>query len=215
MIYEIFKVVSKIGLFSTLIPFILLFFIYSKTHRKSWWVLFFIVTTWLLSDSIGWILANYGKNSLIVYNISSIVSTCFYIWLFVILRKNRRFSTILLCVTVSYVSFALIYFMFWKSLYKPAPFVDTFSGLIPLVLSVMFFYDLLKSLREPNVLKYPYYWINTAIMVHFGVTFFAYLFLEFFYLDTNISMYLWLIIIFSNIIYNMLLAKGIWLIKRT
>jgi hypothetical protein len=93
--------------------------------------------------------------------------------------------------------------------------IDVFTGIIPLVLSLLFFHNLFKSLRVPNLLEYPFYWINSAILLHFGVTFFTYIFYELFYFNIELSMYLWLIVIISNIVYNILFTRGLWLIKRT
>ncbi|MFT6443494.1 MAG: hypothetical protein ACJASQ_004076 [Crocinitomicaceae bacterium] len=179
------------------------------------WALFFIIISWIISDCLSIVLGTYSINNIIVHNIFNISSTCLYLLLFYFLEKSRLFGLVLLGIGIVYVFFSISFITMSESWFLPVPIIEIFTGIIPLVLSLLFFYTLFKSLRVVNLLQYPYYWINTAIILHFGVTFFTYIFLEVFYLDIELSMYLWLIIIISNIVYNILFTRGLWLMKRT
>ena len=212
---QVFRWINEIGILSGFVPFMALFFVIKKVHHYMWWTLFCILLTWLLSDCLTWFFARKSMNTYIIYNCYAIISTCFYALLFYDLNQSRPFRKVLLVVFGVYVIFSVWYISASHSWFKPVPIIDIFTGLLPLILSLLFFYELFKSLRVPNLLKYPYYWINSAVMVHFGVTFFAYIFMEILYQKEDLFQYIYLIIIISNIVYNILFARGLWLMKRT
>jgi hypothetical protein len=211
---QIFRWISEVGILSDFIPLIILLIVFKKVHRYLWWTLFCIAFSWLLSDGLTWFFARKSMNTYIIYNCYAIVSTCFYVLLFYNLNQNHSFRKVLIVVSSLYVIFSVWYITFTQSWFKPVPIIDVFTGLLPLILSLLFFYELFKSLRVPNLLKYSYYWINTAVMVHFGVTFFAYIFMEVLYQKESLFQYIYLIIIISNFVYNILFARGLWLMKR-
>ncbi|MFT6982960.1 MAG: hypothetical protein ACJAUD_001731 [Crocinitomicaceae bacterium] len=212
---EVFRWISYFGIVFDFFPLIMLLIINKKVHREMRWALFFVIISWIISDCLSSILGTYGINNFIVYNIFSIVSTCLYLLLFYYLDKRKIFGLTLLGIGFAYVFFSVSFISLNESWFLPVPIIDIFTGIIPLVLSLLFFYNLFKSLRVPNLLEYPFYCINTAIMMHFGMTFFIYIFLEVIYLNNQTAMYLWLIVIISNIIYNILFTLGLWLMKRT
>lgn len=212
---QVFRWISEIGILSDFIPLIILLILFRKVHHYLWWTLFCITFSWLLSDCLTWFCARKSMNTYIIYNCYAIISTCFYVLLFYNLNQNRSFRKVLIVVSGLYVIFSVWYITYTQSWFKPVPVTDIFTGLFPLILSLLFFYELFKSLRVPNLLSYPYYWINAAVMVHFGVTFFAYIFMEILYQKEDLFQYIYLIIIVSNFVYNILFARGLWLMKRT
>jgi hypothetical protein len=212
---EVFNWLVDFGIISDFLPLIALLIILKKVHRKLWWTFFFISTFWIASDCLSVIFAHYSMNNFIIYNIYALVSTFVYLYLFIQLSENSIYRRLIwvICLIYELASVAaLFYFNGW---YSPAPIIDIFTGILPLIFSLLFFYDLFRSLRVPNLLAYPYYWINSAIMLHFGASFFAYVFLTVFYKNIVVLPYIWLIVLVSNIIYNILFVRGLWLMKRT
>ena len=180
-----------------------------------WWILFSIIFVWILCDCLCWILARESINTIVIVNIYDTVSTCLYILLFYSLNENKSFRLGLVFLATSYVLFAVTTITLMQSWFLPQPIVGLITILIPVVLSILFFYELLKNLKVDNLFKYPYYWIACAILFRFGMVFFTVIFTELIYLDMEVYKYIWLIVIFSSIIYNLLITKGIWLMRRT
>jgi hypothetical protein len=212
---EALEFIWNIGLVSDIIPFIVLFTILSKIHRKMWWTLFFVSTSWMISDCLSGVFAFYSFNNHIIINIYTLVSTIVYLYLYTQMSSSLIYKRIVWAVNISCVGLSTIVLFFYNGWYSHAPIIDVFTGIIPLILSLLFFYDLFKSLRVPNLLAYPFYWINSAIMVHFGVTFYSFVFFGVFSDNIELFSYIWLFVLMSNIIYNILFARGLWLMKRT
>lgn len=211
---EVLFMFENIGISSSFIPFITLLILVNKIHHREWWILFFIIFTWLISECLNWALARNGINTIIIFNIYDIISTCFYIILFYSLNPKVVFQRFISILLLGYVLFSISFITLTHSWFVPQPIVGLVTILIPVVLSLLFFYELLKDLKVDNLFKYSYYWIVSAILFHFGMVFFTTLFTELIYLDDEVYKYTWLIVIFSNIIYNLLFARGIWLMKR-
>lgn len=212
---KILEIAGNIGLITDLFPFVVLFIVIGKVHHKMWWTLFFISFGWIASNQLAGLFADSGINNHIIFNIHALFSTFLYLYLFVQLNDSRIYRRLVGLTLIIYEFTAIFALFYCDGWYSHAPIIDIFTGIIPLILSMLFFYDLFKSLREPNLLAYPYYWINSAIMVHFGVSFFSYIFFGVFSKNYELFSYIWLFVLFSNIIYNILFARGLWLMKRT
>lgn len=210
---EFYFLLSDLGGLSSLIPFVVAFFCYRKTHQNLWWVLFLLSLVWLLSDGICWILAKQSINNFPVFHVYDILSTILYALLYVIvLRGFLHYWFILGALTIYLICHTAVLVQL-DGLYRPVAIVPIIASAIPLTLSVVWFIKTLIEAEVPRITKSPMYWINSAILIHFGVGLMTKVSHEFYYLEGSASSFLWIIVIFSNIIHNILFSIGLWKIR--
>jgi hypothetical protein len=214
MIDEVSNVIMNIGMVTAILPLLALFIIFSKAHRRSWWALFIIVIIWFVAEALNWIFAANEINNLMVFHLFAILSIVAYSNLYFKLINNKRFRIILI-ISIVLIETFLIGHLFLNALWLKTSMIITMTGvLVPFLLSIVFFYELMLNPVDGKLTGYPYYWINTAILIHFGMAFFTLIFIERIVGNSELTLYLWPIVSISNIIYNILLSKGIWQMKQ-
>lgn len=193
----------------------MLFIALNKIHRSYWWVLFFSVLPWFLAEFLNWVFAYYGKNTIIIFNLFDIISTVSLSVLYAYLADSKNLRKVIFLIVSVYCVFAIVMFSAIDGWFQPAPFVSIVTALIPILLSINYFYNLLNKLRTPSLFKDTMYWINSAILIYYGMSFFAYL--SFAYIiNDNLSDFniIWAVLIISNIIHNILYTIGLWQLNR-
>jgi hypothetical protein len=85
-----------------------------------------------------------------------------------------------------------------------------------IIYSLVFFYDLINEARIKNLKLYSPFWINSGVLFFFGTTFCLTLF-EGYILKFNADLlyYTWSVQLIANIVYHLILSRGIWLMRRT
>jgi hypothetical protein len=85
-----------------------------------------------------------------------------------------------------------------------------------IIYSLVFFYDLINEARIKNLKLYSPFWINSGVLFFFGTTFCLTLF-EGYILKYNADLlyYTWSVQLIANIVYHLILSRGIWLMRRT
>ena len=208
------RIISDIGVFSALIPMITLLLVYKKAHHKYWWALFCIAFIWVTAELLNWTLSKLHMNNIIIFHLFEILSILAYAYLFCQLIKNKFFRRLLIA-SVILIDLSIVYYLtinqMWFDVVMP---ITMICALVPLVLSIVYFFHLMFNSDKIKLLRYPFYWINSAILISFGMAFFTYIFIEKIIVNPELTMYLWPIISISNFIYNILFSKGVWLMKK-
>lgn len=88
-------------------------------------------------------------------------------------------------------------------------------GAIMIFASIYYFYYELINLEQSKLTKYYFFWVNSGILIYFGVTFLL-TFIEsvLSFTKNDVIFILWPIQNFSAIILNVFIAIGIWKAKR-
>ncbi len=107
-----------------------------------------------------------------------------------------------------YFLFFIINYLLIQTPYKLNSYSYTISGLMLLVLSLLYFRFLLKNLPETLVHRSPMVWINIAVLIYFGGNLF--LFMLFNYFVSGI----WILHNMLNITKNILFFVAIWQSQR-
>jgi hypothetical protein len=96
---------------------------------------------------------------------------------------------------------------------KPDNILSSFEACLFIGLSLYFLYKEINERNVPRLNEYYFFWLNAAILVYFGVSFFLFLF----WVPIEKSTFYSFFKIFSlivNITYNILLAISVWKIKK-
>jgi len=209
-----YSVITVCGIFSSLLPIIILSLVYKKAHRKSWWALFFVAFLWGGAEILNWTLSKFSINNMIVFQLFGVLSLIGYGIIFCWLNKNIWFRRILISSIVLIDIFLIAHASFNHLWFQPNMVNSLLSAFVPFLLSIIFFLQLMLNPIEKKLVKYPYYWINTAVLIRFGMAFFALIFIERILPNSELAIYLWPIVSVSNIIYNILFSRGVWMMRR-
>lgn len=214
---EFYTIIKYIDILSSLVPILVLLFTSNGARLKLRRVLFFLAITWGVTALVSLALAEFSINTIWLFHVYDTFSTIGYLLFFhltipkVITRKVLGFGAI------AYVLFTWLMIVVNSSVFKPVTLnlILTFS--IPLLLSVYSFYNTAKESKVVNLLQDPVYWINCAILIHFGIGLCANLALEFIVENRsfNLTPIIWPFVLFSNIIHNIVFSIGVWKTNRT
>ena len=167
----------------------------------------------ILSDLIGIIAGPIFKNNNPIYHIYDILSGAVILHIYKLNFTNEKTKKIIILLLFVYVTFSIFLF-FYKDGYK---FDNTKSvislKIIVILLSIYYFLTLFYELKIRSLKNYYFFWINTAFLFYCSTTFYVFLFEDFVLLHTN-EFYLWPIHLIDTIIFNLLLSKGIWKMKK-
>ncbi len=84
------------------------------------------------------------------------------------------------------------------------------AGILLAVLS--FFYELIKQLNAPRLLRYPMFWLSTGLLIYFSATIFSYIYSELTFNNNNhtLRMPSWTIELVFGFVLNVFLALAAW-----
>jgi len=89
------------------------------------------------------------------------------------------------------------------------------SSVVLLTASVYYFYGIFDRLDIPILTQHWFFYINSAVIFYFGISFVYWTFFN--QIQTSpivVYKFLWSIKLCSNIIYHLILAKGLWIVPR-
>ena len=193
---------SYISAFSILIP-IVFAVIRFRTFNLTLKVLFFFLCVSALTETIGYYLYSNRINNVSVFFIYTVVEGLF-------IFESKTLKRILRILFVLYILLALFIHLQHIS-YEMLSGVES---VIILTLCVYYFYTVIAELSIPVLTDYYFFWVNSALLFYFGTN----LFLSFFEnyirnLGDQPQASLWSIHLISGIIFNLLLALGIWKVR--
>ncbi|XOV69345.1 MAG: hypothetical protein ACFHU9_09185 [Fluviicola sp.] len=115
------------------------------------------------------------------------------------------------CYAISMVSIYTFY-SGWMSL---NPLCSAITGTIPILLSVAYFYVLLAKAEVKRLYSYHLFWINSAVLIYFGLAFLVNVYSYILAWNGSLSLMLWPVLMVSNILFNSILSIGVWKMKPT
>ncbi len=151
----------------------------------------------------------YGRQGINSYPVNNAFLLVQFIILLLIYREafGWRYRPVYVAGAVYTALFGVNY-LFVQSPYTLNSYAYTVSGVILMVLSLLYFRYLLKNLPEPHVHRSPLIWINIAVLVYFGGNLFLFMLYNFF------ASGIWILHNMLNIIKNILLFVAVWQSQR-
>jgi len=116
---------------------------------------------------------------------------------------------------LTFFALCLIILLFNKGYNEPDNILSSYEACLFIILSLYFLYKEIKERSVPRLNEYYFFWLNSAILVYFGISFFVFLFsvlLE--KSDLKIYNFFKAFSLMVNITYNILLTVSIWKIRK-
>lgn len=169
------KSILYLSYFSLLPGLVIFIYYFRKLYSvKSYRYLGFILVALLMTEITGRIFMSTGNN-LFVFHINSIVDYSLISLIFISVINRSSFRKIVL------IGLFLFYvFTFLNTLYLEP--LDTFNsnvrwvqGIVTLLYCIYFFYTLFDDANVDDLLKYPFFWMASGMLIYFSGTLFLFI----------------------------------------
>lgn len=198
-----------------LVPLTFLFFRWKEAPRVVWWLLFCFFVVTLLGEWWTGVLARNWVNNYFLIHILTIINMSLLVPLMLYMLKSTKIRNLTLFGFFIILGVSLFEFVYNQGYLKPNTVTYSLYSLIMIMLSIAFFFQLLSDFKIKSLLNYYPLWINSAVLLFFGTSFFVMLLRSSFYMNRDISNAVWPILLISNIVFHLLLTVAIWVMKRT
>lgn len=173
-----------------------------------------LVVLSLLTDTINFLLVSQNKNNFIVFRIYTyleifLISSFYFQFYKKYTKTNASFLIIPLFVAVSVVDYKI------NGINNFDNYETAFESIVFSIISLWTFYYISKQLLFDNLLNEPFFWLNTSILLYFGGNLILFIFNNYLLRSkTTDQLAMWCIHSVLNILYNLLIALGLWKVKR-
>jgi hypothetical protein len=215
----ILKALIQVTILIEFLPLVLLLIVKNKSlapkniHRA-------LVLMCLLSvftDIICYIAAPIFKNNNPINHVYEILSGAVILHIYKLIFTNKKTKKIIQLLLYVFVTFSIFLF-FYKDGFKYQPLSTTIKIILLILLSFYYFFTLFNKMEIKNLDVHYFIWINAAFLIYASATFYLFLF-HYFHnkysqSDFDFEIYYWPINLIAMIIFNLVLAKGIWKMKN-
>lgn len=210
-------IVYWISFSSYLIPIFLLAFLKSKfkTERELLSVLFVYVSLSVLTEIINLIFIDLFNNNNPVIHIYTVLGFVNLVYFYKLLLKDKYYDNFYKPIILLFSFLSLFYSFFIKGIMN----INVISNLIFTIFMVfsssLYFYKIYTEMKVSNLFQDGLFWVNSAFLIYFSSTFYVSLFEDIIKsVDLNLFYYTWPIQLVSTIIFNVILSRGIWLMRK-
>jgi hypothetical protein len=214
MTEELFDFVMYFSIGIQFLPFLLLMFIKNKALVKLKRALLVLSLIHIVTDITALICAPIFENNNPIYRVYTIVTGTVVLYVFHILCEGKWIRKV---IQISYILFlgCAIFLFFHNQGYLTNDVIpSSFLCVLAIFLSIYYFYNLSLDMYVKNLLENSSFWIVSSLLIYYGTIFYLTLFEDFIRTEnSNLLYYIWPILFVSTIIYNLILARGIWEMK--
>lgn len=211
---ELFYLLQDVEVLSSFIPVIFLILTKSKTRRDLRRVLYLNSIAWMLAECISWLLSRNGFGTFLVFHIYSSISTVGYLLLFHLAIPEWLSKKLMITIGVTFLAVQWGVILYSGGYFETSTVGMALTSIIPFILSLLAFYSIAKKSKYPNLISEPLYWIISAILIHFALALVALFSLEYLSHNGNVLIVVWPLVLFSNMIHNIIISIGIWKTNR-
>jgi len=125
--------------------------------------------------------------------------------------RTRSVKVLILITTVCFFAYALKIYLNLGTIEVQESNLSVLESMILIVFALYFFFQVLVDLRIKNILSYPFYWLNVAVILYFTSSIMLFLFDDFISHATQEAFErIWSLHLFGNIVFNTLLSIALW-----
>ena len=210
----IYEILAHISSTSVLIP-LFISILNFKTFNNTLKVLFFYLCISCLTELISFIMAHQKTNNTIVFLIFTVIEYGSFITLYFFEIRTKAFKMFYFFMLFLFSGIFTLNLFYFGGIDRIDTFSSTAESIILLFTSIYYFYYILNNLQIPKLNRFYFFWINSAILIYFSMSLCLFLFSAYILQsDQSILRPLWIIHNISNICFNLLIAKGIWVKKQ-
>jgi hypothetical protein len=111
--------------------------------------------------------------------------------------------TILVCILAL---IAIVFGVFWDGILFFPSFANSFLSVVFTLLSLLYFYQLLTAREFVHIEKLPMFWINSGVLIYFGINIFLFMLFDKFVSHSKEDV--WIIHDLTNVVSNIFYSIG-------
>ncbi len=116
-------------------------------------------------------LANKGIHTIPLYNVSSIIEFCFYLWVFYNIIKTKVFKKIIAFLFVGFPFISIMNIFFLQGIGNFNSITYSLGCLMLIFFSILYFFELFNVQSSYRLSNDPAFWICTALLFFYCVSF--------------------------------------------
>ncbi len=209
-----YRVLTYISFISILIPLISGILKFTNLNRMLRLVFAYIIIG-VITEIFSYILAGeYLEYYHVLQNTFVVLEYLLFAYIYFIEFNNKYLRGILIFLSLIFISVSIKIFLFSEN-NQPANFPSVIEAWILISFSTYFFYKIQSEMKITRLKGYPFFWFNCAILLYFASSFIVFLFDD--YLRNckkEEFQEIWSLHLVGNILFNSLLAIGIWKAKH-
>lgn len=206
----IFKALLYISYFSIVVPF---FFLLRRKHvlrLRQYQLIAVLFLVSVIADVTGYVLIKNQISNLVINNLYFLAAFLILSGLYSHLLRGAKM------VIYAFMAVVLCFFV-WDSFSQQSitgvqSYVITLCSVLLLGYATVYYEHLLHTSPVTDLLRYPFFWINSAVTYYYGLNFFIFIFSTYIFenLKDHEIVVVWIFHNTNNIIKNILLAVGIY-----
>lgn len=211
MTVDQFKLISNLQGYTPLITILVVALKYkAKPLYIKWmgWMALFSVVCHILGFLFAFVIQN--RANVRVGEIYALFEPLFIIIIYTQVVQSKKYSRIFFSVYAVYAVFHLLNFLYIQTFYSTS-YGKALSSIIFMVLSVDFFYRMLKELPAEELSSYPMFWFNVAVLIFFSSVLILHIFTDYLVVVLKNDMLIYQS--FRNVmrfVFNILVAIAVW-----
>ena len=147
------------------------------------------------------------QNNLYLTHIVPVVEFALLIWFFRVILSEKIIKTLIVLFTI----LSIFNVLFLESLTEFNTIARAVEALILIIVSLMYFYRLLRDLNEQYLERSPLFWIATSILIYFSGSFFIFIYGNYIMPSAKLSLTFWAIHALFSILKYILFTIALWI----
>ncbi|WP_430413151.1 hypothetical protein [Kordia sp.] len=205
---------SEIAQLSLGLPVVAMLFRFKRFTKLFWTVGSLLIVSVIISYS-AYLLYQNRANNMYLLHIYTVLEYAFWSLFYYQLFKKQIVKRIIIILLVIFILFSITNTLCWQSLEMYNSFSRSLEGAFLLCFGIAWYYKVFVNGKIVKLETHPVFWINAGVLVYFSGSFLLFISNNFLLeLSTQKFFEAWALHGLFLIIHYLLIAIGIWLIKR-
>lgn len=210
-----FNILADLTALSSFIPLFLLLLNYKMAASFLWRAIFFICLNSILANILSLVFAKIYMNNNPVFHFYILIEFWIISVIFYRMLINLNIKRLIIVIQGLFSVYYLSILSFDQGIWKINPYPRILANVFIIILSISYFFQTLVEMKFDVITKDHFFWFNSSFLFYFSTTFYLAIFERFIRsFDNDLIFYTWPVQLISMIIYNLILAKGIWTMRK-
>lgn len=205
-----FDILVHLTISSHLVPLFLLIYLINRVSDEIIRALFILTLIVFLTEITSIFFARIFENNNPVIHVYTFLAGLITIYIYIIVFNESSVKKILIVFSILFSLFCIFTFFFHKGYLEENIGPNIILTITIIFLSLRYFYKTFSEMKILNLFRHGFFWINSAFLVYYSTTFYISIFEDLIRFNINLILFIWPIQLLTTILFNLILAKGIW-----
>jgi len=214
---DAYLMLERVSLFSPLLPLSLLIIISKSASGFVWRALFVFLGVSFVCDYTAKVVGLEGINNMPVFHVYNVLVGAIICYYYYRVLQLQKMKVIIRWLFLFFLFVSLFEFFYRQGYLTFNTFAAWTINVLTIFFTLLWFYQVFFSEEQMKLTKLPEFWVNVGFFFYFGSTMVLTLFSEMIlYAGGNdeLTMKLWPIQLVTNILFNLIILRAVWALKR-